>query len=387
MQKSICLVCFILITCTAFLTIYRPPARAQEPPAAPGLETTAAAAVLIEPYSGRVLFAKEPHKRLPIASVTKLMTMLLAVEAVEQGKVRLDDTVVASETAAGMGGSQIFLAPQEEMSFYELLLSIATASANDASVAVAEHLAGSEQAFVHEMNERARALGLKNTNFVNCTGLTVKGHYSSAYDQALILREALKHPLFKKVSRVKEYDLRGGKFKLWNTNKLLWFYEGTDAGKTGWTEEAHYCLASSAVRNGLRLIAVVLGSPEPKSHFRESIKLYNWGFANFKAVSFIPRGTKIKDLVVEKGIHPLVEVVTANDVAVVVPRNQDRGIFFQIDLPARLVAPVGRGQVVGTYTARQKGKILATVKLVTAKEVRKATLLEEVRKVTGYLVR
>lgn len=379
------LLCFIIsLVCLAFYGI---PALAQEKPLAAGLETTAASAVLMEPYSGRILFTKDPHKRLPIASVTKIMTMLLAVEAVEQGKVRLDDTVVASETAAGMGGSQIFLAPQEEMSFYELLLSVATASANDASIAIAEHLAGSEQAFVHQMNERAKALGLKNTNFVNCTGLTVKGHYSSAYDQAIILREALEHPLFRKVSQVKEYDLRGGKFKLWNTNKLLWFYDGTDAGKTGWTEEAHYCLASSAVRDDLRLIAVVLGSPEPKSHFRESIKLYNWGFANFKAVSFIPRGTKIREQPVEKGVAPRVKVVTADHAAVVVPRGQDQGISFKIELPSKLTAPVKQGQVVGTYVATQKGKTLAKVTLVTAAEVRKATPLEEFLKVTGCMVK
>ncbi|MGQ9496959.1 MAG: D-alanyl-D-alanine carboxypeptidase family protein [Desulfotomaculales bacterium] len=382
MKKLLC-----LIICLACLTVSATPAFAGEVPITSGLETTAASAVLMEPYSGSILFAKEPHKRLPIASVTKIMTMLLAVEAVEQGKVRLDDTVVASETAAGMGGSQIFLAPQEEMTFYELLLSVATASANDASVAIAEHLAGSEQAFAHQMNKRAKALGLNNTNFVNCTGLTVKGHYSSAYDQAIILREALEHPLFKKISQVKEYDLRGGKFKLWNTNKLLWFYDGTDAGKTGWTEEAHYCLASSAVRDGLRLIAVVLGTPEPKSHFRESIKLYNWGFANFRAVSFIPRGTKMKDVAVEKGTAPRVKVVTAQHAAVVVPRGEDQGISFKIELPPKLTAPVGKGQVVGTYIATQKGQTLVKVALVAAAEIRKATPLEEFLKVARCMLK
>lgn len=379
------LLCFIISL--AWLIVYTTPAAADEVPIAAGLETTAASAVLVEPYSGRILFAKDPHKRLPIASVTKLMTMLLAVEAVEQGRVGLEDKVVASETAAGMGGSQIFLAPQEEMTFYELLLSVATASANDASIAIAEHLAGSEQAFVHQMNERAKALGLKNTNFVNCTGLTVKGHYSSAYDQAIILREAVEHPLFKKVSQVKEYDLRGGKFKLWNTNKLLWFYDGTDAGKTGWTEEAHYCLASSAVRDGLRLIAVVLGTTEPKSHFRESIKLYNWGFANFKGVSFIPRGTKMKDVAVEKGAAPRVKVVTAQHAAVVVPRGQEQGISFKTELPPKLTAPVHKGQVVGTYIATQKGKTLVKVALITAAEVRKATPLEEFLKVARCMLK
>ncbi|MEW6573118.1 MAG: D-alanyl-D-alanine carboxypeptidase family protein, partial [Bacillota bacterium] len=224
----------------------------------------------MEAHHGSILWQKEPYMRQPIASMVKIMTLLLGAEAVEEGKVRLTDTVTASEYAAGMGGSQIYLEPFEQMSLCELLISIATGSANDASVAVAEHIAGSAEAFVGAMNDRARELGLKNTHYVNPTGLPAPGQYSCAHDQAVLLREALKYPLFRELTRMKEYDLRGGEFKLWNTNKLLWWYKGADAGKTGWTNEAGYCLGSSAMREGLRFIAVVLGCPEPKTHFRES---------------------------------------------------------------------------------------------------------------------
>mgnify|MGYP000055980910 CR=1 FL=1 len=224
-------------------------AAAQVPPPPAGeLTTTAEAAVLMDAAQGQVLYAKEPHKRLPMASVTKLMTMLLAVEAVEQNRVGMDETVVASENAWKTGGSQIYLAPGEKMSFRDMLIAVAVGSANDACVALAEHLAGSEEAFVRVMNEKARELDMKDTRFANSTGLPAEGHYTSAYDLALLMREALNHPLFMELSAIKEYDLRGGRFKLWNTNKLLWFYEGTDAGKTGWTGEAKYCLASSARR-------------------------------------------------------------------------------------------------------------------------------------------
>lgn len=337
--------------------------------AAPELTTTARGAVLMEAHNGSVLWEKEPHLRQPIASMVKIMTLLLAVEAVEQRKVELTDTVTASEYAAGMGGSQIYLAPQEQMSLRELLISIATGSANDASVAVAEHVAGSAEAFVGVMNERARELGLKDTSYVNATGLPAPGQYSSAYDQAVLLREALKHPLFRELTRMKEYDLRDGQFKLWNTNKLLWWYKGADSGKTGWTNEAGYCLASSAVREGLRLIAVVLGCPEPKTHFRESIKLYNWGFARYQAVKLAPAGMRAATLRVERGTPEQVDVLTERGVTIVVWRGEDKGIKSRLELPERLAAPVVKGQRVGNWVVCQNEKEILRVGLVAARDV------------------
>ncbi|MBC7104402.1 MAG: D-alanyl-D-alanine carboxypeptidase [Firmicutes bacterium] len=359
------------------------PAAAQTPPSSQAGEptTTAEAAVLVDAAQGQVLYAKEPHKRLPMASVTKLMTMLLAVEAVEQNRVAMNETVVASENAWKMGGSQIFLAPGEKMSFRDMLTAVAVGSANDASVAVAEHLAGSEEAFVQLMNDRARDLGMKDTRFANCTGLPAEGHYTSAYDLALLMREALNHPLFMELSAIKEYDLRGGKFKLWNTNKLLWFYEGTDAGKTGWTNEARYCLASSARRGNLRLIAVVLGTPEPKSHFRESIKLYNYGFARYRALELAARDTVVAEVPVVKGTADVVAVVPARPVTVVLPRGQDKGVSSRVELPSRVTAPLAAGQRVGSYRVLKDGQEVLAVDLVARDGVERVSLPLAVRKV------
>ncbi|MGB9803502.1 D-alanyl-D-alanine carboxypeptidase family protein [Desulfofundulus sp.] len=346
-----------------------------------GLDTTAESAVLMEAHTGKVLWAKNPDKELPMASVTKLMTLLLAVEAVEQGKVNLKDRVVASENAWEMGGSQIYLEPGEEFSFEEMLIAVAVGSANDASVAVAEHVLGSEEAFVEAMNQRVKQLGLKHTHFVNCTGLPASGHYTSAYDMAVILRECLKYPLFRRISSIYEYDLRGGKFKLWNTNKLLKWYEGVDAGKTGWTNEAKYCLASSAERDGLRLIAVVLGTPEPRSHFRESIKLYKYGFARYKAVNIYPAGAKVKALPVSKGAVDKLDVVTADRVTVVVPKGEDRGFTTHLELPSRVTAPVVKGQQLGYCVVKKDGQEVLRVPLVARYDVKKASLLQQIKKV------
>ncbi|MEW6446562.1 MAG: D-alanyl-D-alanine carboxypeptidase family protein [Bacillota bacterium] len=339
---------------------------------ASGFTTTAKGAVLMEAHHGKVLWQKEPYMRQPIASMVKIMTLLLAAEAVEQGKARLTDTVTASEYAAGMGGSQIYLEPYEQMSLRELLISIATGSANDASVAVAEHIAGSVEAFVEMMNNRARELGLRNTHYVNATGLPAPGQYSCAHDQAVLLGEALRHPLFRELTRIKEYDLRGGEFKLWNTNKLLWWYKGADAGKTGWTNEAGYCLGSSAVREGLRLIAVVLGCPELKSHFRESIKLYNWGFARFQAVCLAQAGVHVANLPVDRGVLDSVDVLTGADVTLVVARGKDKGFTRRIVLPQRVEAPLVQGQPLGTWVVLQDAKEVLKVDLVAARDVPRA---------------
>ncbi|MCS5694737.1 D-alanyl-D-alanine carboxypeptidase family protein [Desulfofundulus thermocisternus] len=372
-----------LLACLFFMVLALPAwaVKEKEEGTSGGLETTAESAVLMEAHSGRVLWSKNPDKELPMASVTKIMTLLLAVEAVEQGQVSLKDRVVASENAWEMGGSQIYLEPGEEFSLEEMLIAVAVGSANDASVAVAEHILGSEEAFVEAMNRRAKELGLKHTHFVNCTGLPAPGHYTSAYDMAVILRECLKYPLFRRISSIYEYDLRGGKFKLWNTNKLLKWYEGVDAGKTGWTNEAKYCLASSAVRDGLRLIVVVLGTPEPKSHFRESIKLYKYGFARYKAVNIYPAGARVKSIPVSKGVVDRVDVVAREQVTVVTPKGEDRGLSTHLELPASVTAPVKKGQQLGFCIVKKNGQELLRVPLVARYEVKKASLMQQIKKV------
>ncbi|MEW6423431.1 MAG: D-alanyl-D-alanine carboxypeptidase family protein [Bacillota bacterium] len=347
----------------------------------PALETTAESAVIMEAHTGKLLFAKEPDKELPMASVTKIMTLLLAVEAVEKGKFKLTDRVVASENAWEMGGSQIYLEPGEEMSLEEILLAVAVGSANDASVALAEHIAGTEEVFVQAMNQRVKELGLKHTHFANCTGLPAEGHYTSAYDMAVILRECLKYPLFKKLSSVYEYDLRGGKFKLWNTNKLLKWYPVVDAGKTGWTNEARYCLASSGEKDGLRLIVVVLGSSEPKSHFRESIKLYKYGFARYKALVMAEKGSKVKSVKVGKGVVNQVDVVTADRVTVVTPKGEEQGFTTRVELPEQVAAPVTKGQQLGAYKVFKNGQEVQSVPLLAGHDVPKATLWQQITKV------
>ncbi len=354
---------------------------AQDPTGKMGdFETTAESAVLMAADSGEVLFAKNPDERLPMASVTKLMTLLLGVEAVEQGKVRFEDRVVASENAWSMGGSQIYLEPGEEFSYKEILISVAVGSANDASVALAEHVAGSVESFVEMMNDRARRLGCTNTNFVNTTGLPAEGHYTSAMDLALLMRECINHPLFMKVSGIYEYDLRGGEFKLWNTNKLLKWYKGVDAGKTGWTTEAKYCLASTCERDKLRLIAVVLGSPEPKSHFRESIKLYNYGYARYKAVCLEEKNSPVKTVKVDKGTAEDLELLTRDRVLMVVKKGEDKGFEGIIEAPARVPAPVAAGQVLGQYVVTRNGSEVLRVPLVAGKEVPRRSFTEQFNK-------
>jgi len=355
-------------------------ATANDPPTN-GLSTTARAAALVEAHTGRELFLKDAGLHLPMASVTKLMTLLLAVEAVEQGKAGLTDRVSASEHAWSMGGSQIYLEQGEEMTLKEMLIAVAVGSANDASVAVAEHLAGSEEAFVADMNERARALGCTGTHFANCTGLPAAEHYTTALDLTRILRAGLSHPLFMELSGIKEYDLRGGRFKLWNTNKLLWWYKGADAGKTGWTSEAAYCLAASAERDGLRLVAVVLGTPEPRSHFRETIRLFNWGFARYRAVNLAGAGEKIRDLKVDKGHRQTVPAVTADWVTLVVPRGEEKGFEIRVELPASVGAPVRRGDRVGSVVVVKKGEEVLQVPLVAAGDVSRAGLGDEIRRI------
>jgi D-alanyl-D-alanine carboxypeptidase (penicillin-binding protein 5/6) len=352
---------------------------------AAALETTAESAILLDYHSGQVMFSKNADRKLPMASVTKLMTMLLACEAESKGQVKLADMVTTSEHAYSMGGSQIYLEPGEELTFEEMMISIATGSANDASVAVAEHLAGSEEAFVQMMNDKAKELGLKNTHFNNPTGLPTENHYTSANDMAVILKESLQYPLFRKVSGMYEYDLRGGEFKLWNTNKLLKWYRGCDAGKTGWTNEAKYCLAASAERDNLRLISVVLGCPEPRSHFRETMKIFNYGFARYQSVVLAKEAQKIKTIAVSKGMVDTIEVVTVDQVSVVVPRGGEKEIKGQVKLPTYIDAPIHKGQVVGTYSVMKDGKEISNVDLVATADVAKASPFQLMGKVINKM--
>ena len=253
------------------------------------LPLEAQSAILMDAHSGKILYEKEPHQKLFPASMTKLMTLVLAMEVIESGQIGLDDLVTVSEHAASYYGSHIFLAPDEKLTFYELLLGVAMASGNDASVAVAEYISGTHQAFVDLMNQKAGELGMKNTHFVNCNGLHDPQHYSTAYDFALLAKEALNYPLLLQMCSIKHYRIRtetNRPFQYDNKNKLLWFYPGTDGFKTGWTEKAQYCFVGTCQRDGFRLISVVMGVPVPRGHFAETKILYNYGFSQFSFREF-----------------------------------------------------------------------------------------------------
>ncbi len=360
----------VLFVSTCFLVCNVQPIKAAN------IETTAESVILMDAATGRILYEKESHKELPPASVTKLMTMVVAAEAIEAGKAKLTDIVTASENACSLGGSQIYLEPGEKLSLEEMMISIAVGSANDACVAVAEHLYGSHEAFVEAMNKKAEDLGLKNTNFVNAYGLPAKGHYTSAYDLAVLGREALKHPLVTKLTVMKEYDLRNGEFKLWNTNKLLWWYEGTDGFKTGWTQEAKYCLASTVKRDGLRLICVVMGIPEVRGHFKESMKIYNYGFANYHYKEFAPAGSKQGEIIVYKGSVPTIELVADQTVGVCIEKGKDKDCWTEVKVSDSVNAPVSKGQKLGEVIIYCGQQELSRISLLAKDNVDKAGFFE-----------
>lgn len=344
------------------------------------IEINAASAVLMDAASGKILFEKEADKELAPASVTKLMTLLVAADAIDKGKVSLTDKVVGSENAASLGGSQIYLEPGETLSLEEMLISIAVGSANDACVAVAEHISGTHEAFVEEMNKKAKDLGLQHTHFVNAYGLPADGHYTSARDLAIIGRAALNYPLIMKLTGTKEYDLREGKFKLWNTNKLLWWYEGADGFKTGWTSEAHYCLASTVQRDGLRLIAVVMGVPQVRGHFAESIKLYNYGFAKYAYKEVAPAKQKQGVVKVRKGAENELTAVTEKSLGVTIEKGNDKNLWVESKLSPEVNAPVKAGQKLGELLLYSGNELLATTDLVAEKSVEKAGAGQQIKR-------
>lgn len=335
-------------------------------------------AVLMDAATGQVLFEKNSHEKLPPASVTKVMTMLLIMEAVDSGKVKWSDKIKTSENAASMGGSQIFLQVGEEMTLEEMMKGIAVASGNDASVAVAEHLAGSVDEFVRQMNERAAQLGLKDTHFANVNGLPVENHYSSAYDIAVISRELLKHErILKWTSIYSDYLRKGSEKPFWlvNTNKLVRFYQGMDGLKTGFTAEARYCLSATAKRDQFRLISVVMGAPTSPIRNKEISQMMDWGFANYRSETVYKAGQVVETALVDKGETPKVPLVAKDTVGVVVKKGQHKeAITRQVEI-GDIQAPLHKGQVVGVITASRKGEIVAKSDIVVASDVPKARFL------------
>jgi D-alanyl-D-alanine carboxypeptidase (penicillin-binding protein 5/6) len=351
------------------LTLPSGPARAQE------LETSAVSAVLMDPATGEVLFSKNPHERREPASITKIMTLLLTMEAVEEGRIRLDDKVITSENARAQSdtdGSVVFLEQGEKRSVEELLIGVAVGSGNDACIALAEHIAGSEAKFVELMNQRARELGMKDTNFVNCHGMPAENHYTSAYDVAVMSREAVKHPQLLKYTSIYEYRYRENPpLILWNTNKLLaWYEDVVDGLKTGWTEKAGYCLSATGRKNGFRLVSVVLGCPVPRSHFQEAIKLLNYGFANYTSLPVAKAGEVKATLPVLRGTARQVELVCARDLGVTISKGEEDKVSYELRLDMEQAkAPVAKGTPCGRLVAFKDGKPAGEVELVAAADV------------------
>lgn len=338
------------------------------------LSLNVGSAVLIEQNSGQVLYNQNMHEKLRPASVTKVMTILLIMEAIDSGKLSYTDKIPCSEKAAGMGGSQIWLDVREELTVDEMLKAICVVSANDCTVAMAEYLAGSEEAFVNQMNAKAKELGMNDTTFKNCHGIDEDGHVTSAYDIALMSRELLtKHPSITKYTTIYMDSLRDGKSSLVNTNKLVRNYKGATGLKTGSTSVALYNLSASATRNDLSLIAVIMKAPTSPIRFAEAQKLLDYGFNNFEYKKLANKNDLIKEISVDKGIENSVNAILENDSGVLIQKGQNKDIVQSVQLTDSINAPVYAGQVLGNVTYSLNGNEIGKVNIVAEKSVGKNT--------------
>lgn len=332
-------------------------------------------AILIEQNTGKVLYTYNEHQQLRPASVTKVMTILLIMEALDSGQLSLTDKIPCSENASSMGGSQIWLDTKETLTVDEMLKAICVVSANDCTVAMAEYLAGSEEAFVELMNEKAKSLGMNDTTFKNCHGIDEDGHITSAYDISLMARELLtKHPTITNYTTIWMDSLRDGKSELVNTNKLIRNYQGATGLKTGSTSLALYNLAASATRDGLSLIAVIMKAPTTKIRFAEAQKLLDYGFANYSYKEFGKQGETVKTLQVEKGVETTVNAIYETSASVLIKKGQEKNVTQTINLNDCISAPIQKGEKIGEVTFELNGETIAVVNLVSDKEVKKVNV-------------
>lgn len=376
-----------LLLCFAFFSSST--VAASEP--AMNIAPHATSAILVEVDTGNILYEKNANEKLPPASITKIMTLLLIMEAMERGELKLTDKVRTSERAASMGGSQVFLQAGEEMTVEDMIKGIAIASGNDASVAMAEHIGGTEEAFVAKMNERAKQLGMKNTHFVNSNGLPAPDHYSSAHDIAVMSRELLKHDLITKYTGIYQDYLRkesANPFWLVNTNRLVRFYEGVDGLKTGYTSQAKYCLSATAKRNNMRLIAVVMGEPDTKTRNNEVASMFTYAFNHYQVFPLYKKGEVVKQLMVDKGREAAVNVVTPQSVSLLTKKGETPDMFEkEVVLNAALQAPIKKDDVVGHIFIRTKdGKELSRVDLFPEKTIDQAGMWEILKRTTRKIL-
>ena len=340
------------------------------------LTPNAESGILIEYSTGKILYSKKIDEKLAPASMTKIMTLLLIMEAVEEGKINLDDNISISTNASSMGGSQVFLDPNTEMKAEELIKSIAIASANDSTVAMAEAISGTTANFVSRMNSRAKELGCKNTNFKNVHGLDEEGHYSTAYDMSLIARELLKHEqILKYTSTYEAYLNKPNGTSTWmvNTNKLIKYYTGLDGLKTGFTKTAGYCLTSTAKRNDMRLISVVMKEPSSQVRNSETISLLNYGFSNYKIKTILKKDQKLGTIEVQNGKKELADITILEDATNLESINDNKEYSFNI-VTDKVKAPLKKGDKVGTLELTEQGTVIKRLNITVKENIPKANI-------------
>ena len=348
-------------------------APADETGEGPAFSVNAKSAVLIEVYTGTVLFDQNSDEKLPPASITKIMSLLLIMEAIDSGKISLSDTVSASEHASSMGGSQIWLEVGETMTVDELLKAAVIASANDATVALGEKISGSEEEFVRQMNKRAKELGMNDTEFKNCTGLDAEGHLTTAHDIALMSAELIKHDLIKKYSTVWMDTLRNGESELVNTNKLVRFYSGTTGLKTGTTSNAGYCLSATAERDNTSLVAVIMSAPSSNDRFANAKKLLDYGFANYKYICVSPE-KKEYPAIVKDANEPTVNLVPSGNLSLLFKKGNSQEITQEPQIDENITAPVKKGQKLGKIIVSSDNVQLGSIDLICSENLDKISL-------------
>lgn len=341
------------------------------------VDITSRSACLVDYASGEVLYAKDANKHLPIASMVKLMTILITLDEIDSGNLSEEMMVTTTENASSMGGSQVFIDPYVEYSVGDLLKSVIMASANDASVALAEHICGNEKSFVSKMNNRAMQLGMNDTHYANCTGLPAPEQYSCARDCAIVLKEVSDHDIYHKYSTIWMDELvhpSGRKTELVNTNRLVRYYEGCDGGKTGSTNEAGCCLSASAKRNNMRLISVIIGAENSKTRFNECSKLFNYGFANFESREILSASSPVFEIEVNKGKIDKTNVFAREGFSVVMKKGTKPQYEVTFENPSKINAPTRDGDIVGKAIVSLDGNIVKEVDLVVKSSIEKLSL-------------
>ena len=343
-------------------------------PADSGLSLSCASCLLMEKETGAILLEENSHEKLEPASVTKIMTLLLVMEAVDSGRISLDDQVAVSAYAAGMGGSQVYLKEGEQMPVSEMIKCVTVVSGNDCSVALAEHLAGSEGAFVAQMNQRAQELGMADTTFLNCTGLPAQGHVTSAHDIALMSRELiLNHPKIRDYTTIWMDSIRDGAFGLTNTNRLVRFYQGTTGLKTGYTSSAQYCMSATAERDGMELIAVVMRSPTVGQRFEDAKALLDYGFANYSLVPVYPEAP-LAPVDVLLGVQAQVQPQLERDCRLLVRKGEEGQVGTRLSMAEDVEAPVERGQILGRLEVYVGEELRDTVPILAPEPVERLSI-------------